>query len=191
MKYYKFELSMLWANIFSLVLFFLGFAIAFLTYGPIYFNNMGIVLVGLFIYLAIHEIIHGIAFSLFCKDKSNVKFGAMLEKGVLYAMCQERISRKGALVSLLAPTVVLTIIVLIPACIFRIDALVVLALFNLSGAAGDLLMTLFLLKLPKDVQYVDYDNVIGFYLLSKKDLSKYKSAFVKYTESGTDSEHTD
>ena len=188
MKYYKFELSMLWANILSLVIFVIGFVVMFFAYGPIQMNNMGLVLFELFLYLGIHEVVHGIAFACFCKDKKNVKFGAMLEKGVLYAMCQERISRKGAFISLMAPTVVLTFIALIPACIFRIDTLVMLAIFNLSGAAGDLLMTLFLTKLPKDIQYIDYDNVIGFYLLSKKDLSKYNSPYVKYVESGTDSD---
>jgi len=179
---------MLWANILSLVIFIVGFIIMFLLYGVIQTNNMGFALLGLFIYLAIHEVIHGIAFSCFCKDKKNVKYGAMLEKGVLYAMCQERISKKGAYISLLAPTIVLTFIALIPACIFRIDYLVMLAIFNLSGAAGDLLMTLFLTKLPKDIQYIDYDNVIGFYLLSKEDLSKYNSFYVKYVKSGKDSD---
>ena len=190
MKYYKFELSMLWANIVSIVLLIVGTIIAFITYGAIYDPNttMVIALFELVIYLIMHEILHGLAFSCFCKNKNNVKYGAMLEKGVLYAMCQERIPKKGAYISLLTPTVVLTGIILIIAYVFRVDDLVFLGVFNLAGAAGDILMTLFLTKLPKDVQYIDYDNVIGFYLLSKKDLSKYKSIFVKYVESGTDSD---
>ena len=189
MKYYKFELSMAWANVLSVILLVLGMIVALFTYGGFFSaNSSGFMLFELLIYLVIHELLHGIAFSCFCKNKSNVKYGAMLEKGVLYAMCQERISKKGAFISLMAPTVVLTFIALIPACIFRIDTLVMLAIFNLSGAAGDLLMTLFLTKLPKDIQYIDYDNVIGFYLLSKKDLSKYNSPYVKYVESGTDSD---
>jgi hypothetical protein len=113
----------------------------------------------------------------------------MLEKGVLYAMCQERISKKGIIISLLAPTVVLTCIAIIPAYIFKIDLLAMLAVFNLAGAAGDLLMTTFAIKLPKDSKYIDYDNVIGFYLLSKEDLSKLKSPFLKFIESGKDSDN--
>jgi len=187
MKYYKFELNMLIANIVSLLLFIVGFCILILTYGYIN-NSVGLLLIEFVIYMIIHEIIHGLAFSLFCKNKGNVKYGAMLEKGVIYSMCQERISRKGALISLLAPTVVLTIIAFIIALIFRIDDLAILSIFNLSGAAGDLLMTYFLLRLPKDVQYIDYDNVIGFYLISKEDLSKYKSKIVKFVESGKDSD---
>ena len=189
MKYYKFELKMLWANIFSLVLFVLGFIFLALTYpNQIVFDNYLSILLAMIIYLTIHELIHGISFMFFCKNKGNVKYGAMLEKGVLYAMCQERISKKGTIISLLAPTIVLTFIALIPAYIFEIDLLAMLAIFNLAGAIGDLMMTAFAIKMPKDIKYIDYDNVIGFYLLSKEDLSKYKSPFLKFVESGKDSD---
>ena len=114
MKYYKFELSMLWANIFSVVLLIIGMIFTLITYGTFFTGNKVIFFMfELILYLVIHEILHGIAFSCFCKDKSNVKYGAMLEKGVLYAMCQERISKKGAYISLLTPTIVLTVIALI------------------------------------------------------------------------------
>ena len=188
MKYYKFELSMLWANIISLVLFVLGIICFNVTYGEYDYPNMIILMLTFIIYLTMHEIIHGLAFSYFCKNKYNVKYGAMLEKGVFYAMCQERINKKATIISLLAPTIVLTVIALIPAFIFRIDLLGLLAIFNLAGAAGDLLMTLFVLRLPNDIKYIDYDSVIGFYLISKHDLSKYKSFYMKYKESGKDSD---
>ncbi len=188
MKYYKFELNMIWANIICILLFVIGIIFAHNIYGDLMFNNLDFIFLELLIYLIMHELIHGITFSLFCKNKSNVKYGAMLEKGVLYAMCQERISKKGAYISLLAPTITLTIIAFIIGYIFRVDDLIMLSVFNLSGAAGDLLMTAFLIRLPKNIQYIDYDNVIGFYLLSKDDLSKYKSVFVKYKESGIDSD---
>ena len=190
MKYHKFELNLIWANILSVVLFVLGFIFLLFTYKPIEFTEYGVgkLLIGMLLYLMIHEIIHGLAFSCFCKDKRSVKYGAALEKGVLYAMCQERISKKAIIISLLAPTVVLTLLALIPSYIFRIDLLAILAIFNLAGATGDLLMTLFVIKLPNNIQYIDYDSVIGFYLLSKDDLSKYKSPFLRYIESGKDSD---
>ena len=180
-----------WANAISLLLFILGFMVLVITYpnriGLGSFGT-GVFLIAMIIYLIIHELIHGLAFMYFCKDKRNVKYGAMLEKGVLYAMCQERISKTGIIVSLLAPTIVLTCIALIPAYIFKIDLLAMLAIFNLAGATGDLMMTTFAIKIPKDSKYIDYDNVIGFYLLSKEDLSKLKSPFLKFIESGKDSD---
>ena len=191
MKYYKFELKMWLANVISLLLFIIGFILLAITYPTtIEYGsyNMLTVLISLFLYLAIHEIIHGISFMFFCKDKRNVKYGAMLEKGVLYAMCQERISKKGIIISLLAPTLVLTCIAIIPAYIFEIDLLAMLVVFNLAGATGDLMMTAFVLRLPDDIKYIDYDNVIGFYLLSKKDLSKYNTKLLKFVESGKDSD---
>ena len=191
MKYYKFELKMVWANVISLLLFIVGFIVLGITYpNTIEFGSYSflVVFLSMIIYLVIHELIHGISFMCFCKDKKNVKYGAMLEKGVLYAMCQERISKKGIIISLLAPTIVLTCIALIPAYIFKIDLLAMLSIFNLAGATGDLMMTTFAIKLPKDSKYIDYDNVIGFYLISKEDLSKLKSQFLKFIESGKDSD---
>lgn len=188
MKYYKFELNMVWANIISVLLLIVGFIVFILTYGIFEYTNYLSLVISFVLYLAIHEIIHGLAFSYFCKNKYNVKYGAALEKGVFYAMCQERINKKAVLISLMAPTFFLTFIALIIAYIFRIDLLGILAIFNLSGATGDILMTLFVLRLPDDIKYIDYDNVIGFYLLSKKDLSKYKSKFLVFKESGKDSD---
>ena len=107
-------------------------------------------------------------------------------------MCQERINKKAVLISLMAPTFFLTFIALIIAYIFRIDLLGILAIFNLSGATGDILMTLFILRLPDDIKYIDYDNVIGFYLLSKKDyiidIGFKKINVLVFKESGKDSD---
>ena len=90
-------------------------------------------------------------------------------------MCQERINKKALYISLLAPLFILTIIALPLGFIINNFTLQILAVFNLAGAIGDIMMVLFLTKLPKDIVYIDYDNVIGFYLISKEDLSKYKT----------------
>ena len=101
-------------------------------------------------------------------------------------MCQEKIGKNAILISLMFPLVFLSIIVGIIGLIFNIDLLCLLAIINLAGAAGDLLMFFFILKLPKDIKYIDYDNVIGCYFVSDKDLSKYKGLGIKYVESGED-----
>ena len=171
-KYYKFELNMVIMNFLSIALLFIGLGIWFLLgllFAPkgIKFNiNPSFFLLLFFLYLVLHEICHGIGYSLFAKNKKAIKYG----------------------ISLLAPLFILTIIALPLGFIINNFTLQILAVFNLAGAIGDIMMVLFLTKLPKDIVYIDYDNVIGFYLISKEDLSKYKMFGFKYIESGKDSD---
>ncbi len=191
-KYYKFELSMTLMNILCIVLFIFAFVLfAFLdmninTLLP--FNSAFFFWIILIFYLFLHEVFHGIGFSLFVKDKKHIKFGIMLEKGVFYAMCQEEISKTGSLVSLLFPLIFLTILPILIWIVVPLDILFVLAIFNLIGAIGDISLCLLVLKLPKDIQYIDYDNVVGAYFLSNQDLSQIKSIGLKCSEVGNHEE---
>lgn len=151
-------------------------------------KNAPLFFVGMILYFGLHEIFHGIGYSIFANNKKKIKYGVMLEKGVLYAMCQEEISKKGIIISLLFPIIFLTIIPIIVGGIFSLKFLLIYAIINLIGAIGDITMLLLILKFPSDVTYIDYDNVIGAYFLSKEDLSKYKSIGMKYIESGIHSE---
>ena len=47
-----------------------------------------------------------------------------------------------------------------------------------------MLMFILILKCPKDVGYIDYDNSVGAYLVSKQDLSKIESLGFKIGEIG-------
>ena len=191
-KYYKFEIGVTGLSILSIVfivvLFILHFG--FVNNAPMVESDkyFGIALIAYFFYLAIHEVFHGIGFSLFAKDKKSIKYGAALEKGVFYAMCQERISKKAIIISLLFPLIFLTFVTYPIAIIFNLQWLAVLSLLNFAGAVGDLALFGLIIKLPKDIQYIDYDNVIGAYLISENDLSKYKAPFCKYIECGEDSD---
>lgn len=188
LKYYKFELNLVFMNVLAGIL-----TLGFLITIPFVFGEKGtnlliggnfLIFYSLFmLYLCLHEICHGIGYALFAKNKKNIKFGAVLEKGVFYAMCQDVISKKGIIISLLFPIIFLTILPL-PFCfIFDLPGLFILANLNLIGAIGDLTMLFFLFKVP-NVSYIDYDNSIGMYLLSEEDLSNIKGIGVKCVESG-------
>ncbi len=185
-KYYKFELDIVVANIFALVLM-VGVFILYAFYRKsISIDYAGFSLLFMLLYFLLHEIFHGIGYSLYAKNKRNIKYGCMLEKSVFYAMCQERISKEAILVSLALPFIVLTGLVGMIGLIFKVDMLCLLAIVNLAGAAGDIIMFMFILKLPNDIKYIDYDNLVGCYFVSERDLSKYKGFGVKYIESGKD-----
>ncbi len=191
-KYYKFQLNMKVMNVLCIVLFILAFflfALLDIQINAILPNNSSFFFwIILIFYLFLHEIFHGIGFSLFSKYKKNIKFGVMLEKGVFYAMCQEKISKVGSLVSLVFPLFFLTILPLFVWIIVPIDLFFVLAIFNLIGAIGDISLCLLVLKLPKGIQYIDYDNAVGAYFLSDEDLSKITSIGLRCTEVGVDNE---
>ena len=185
-KYYKFDLDLIVANIFAIVLLIIGMIFYFITFKKGTFNDkyFGIELLLLLSYFALHEIFHGIGYSLFAKDKKNLKYGAALEKGVFYAMCQEEISKKAIIISLLFPLIFLTLVTGIIAIVFKIPYLLLLSIINFSGAAGDIIMLFFIPKLPKDINYIDYNNSIGCTFVSKEDLSKYRGFGIKYVGSG-------
>ncbi len=183
-KYYKFNLDMVWANVIATIVLVVS-AVAFLFFDRTYQMDINIIIY-MVLYLALHEVFHGIAFSIYAKDVKNIKYGAALEKGVFYAMCQERINKKAIIVSLLFPFIFLTVIALPIGVLIHSENLIILALINFSGATGDLFMVNLIRKMPKDIEYIDYDNSVGCYLLSKEDLSKYKAIGLKYVESGKD-----
>lgn len=186
-KIYKFELNMLTMNILCIVMFILSYYILFMCG---YKGEMSgywsiIIMLG---YLALHEIMHGIGYLLFAKNKKNIKFGAVLEKGALYAMCQEEISKKAIIISLLFPLVTLTFVTLPLALIFNNHFLVFLSLINFSGAIGDIMMFLLIVKMPRDISYIDYNNDLGCFIVSKNDLSNYKMIGIKLTKVMTENE---
>lgn len=183
-KYYHFELNMTVMNILSIILFIVPFLLLFLCGYSMNLKYTGILLIGMLLYLLLHELFHAIGYALFARDKNNIKIGITLEKGVLYAACQELISKRAILVSLMLPLVFLSIITFPIGVVFHLDWLIFLSIVNFSGAIGDMLMFILILKCPKDVGYIDYDNSVGAYLVSKQDLSKIESLGFKIGEIG-------
>lgn len=183
-KYFHYELNMTIMNILSIVLFILPFVVLILCGYSINFHFNGIVFIGMFFYLIVHELFHALGYSLFTKNKKNIKIGITLEKGVFYAACQELISKKAIIISLLLPLIFLSIIPFPIAVIFHIDWLTLYSVMNFGGAIGDILMTILILKMPKAISYIDYDNSVGAYLISDTDVSHINSLGFKLGEIG-------
>lgn len=187
-KYYRFDMDLKLMNILASILYIIFFIYLF---GNTYFSTFDfslLVIVLMFLYFALHEICHGIGYAIFAKNKKNIKFGAILEKGVFYAMCQEEISRTAIIVSLLFPILILTLIPLPFAFIYKNSLILFLSITNLIGAIGDLLLIKLVLKLPKSISYIDYDNNIGAYFLCDEDISNVKSLGLKCHETKTHDE---
>lgn len=183
-NYYKYECDLVVMNILSIVLLVVPFIILIMCGYSINMDFGVLKFIILILYFFLHELFHALGYSFFVENKKNIKIGVVLEKGVFYAMCQERINKKGIIISLLMPLIFLSIIPFLISLYFHFDYLLILSIINFSGAIGDILMTKLIIRAPRDVEYLDYNNDIGAYLLSSEDMSNYKSFGFKLTEKG-------
>ena len=188
LMYYTYGLDIVFLNIFSIVLFVVVWGLViFFCRGEYVWSNedSGFLFIYMILWLMLHEILHGIGFSLFPEvKKKNICFGMALEKGVFYCMCKQKISKKVILTSLLFPFTLIGVVTLVWGIIIHSYILVMLSILNIAGAVGDLAMTYYFLKVPNDVIYLDLDDCTSFTVLSKHDLSKVKSRGVILKESG-------
>ena len=180
-KIYKFKLDLVFLNAMSIVLF-LACAI------PILFTckwfkinfNMNLIII-MILWMLLHELLHGIGFGIFKGVRhNNIKYGIALEKGIFYCMCRQVITKNNILTSLLFPFTFIGIITLIIGIILKSSTLVILSLMNIAGAVGDIAMFLSILMMPKNINYIDLDDIAGFYLISDSDLSKQKLIGFKF-----------
>ena len=147
MKYYKYKMNAVYFNVFASILIVLGFLLHYCLFSN--YIMEGSFLVYMVLWMFLHEILHGIGFMCFKEvSNKNVVFGAKLEKGVFYCMCKQLISKKIILTALLAPLVLIGIITLIIAIIFNLPTLALLSLFNISGAIGDIMMSIMFFNMP-------------------------------------------
>lgn len=183
MKYYKYKMKMGLLNVLAIIMMIIAIVFYYFIFKD--YNLSELFIVYFFLWMFLHEIIHGISFMLFKEVNSkNVTFGAKLESGIFYCMCKQQISKKVILVSLLMPLVLIGIITLIIAIIFNYKTLGFLSLLNISGAIGDIVMTIMFLRLPKDIKYTDLDDCESFVILTKEDLLNKKYLGLKLIEHG-------
>ena len=173
-NYYTYTLNMTILNILSLILFIIvGGFIYLIESHDNYIITLPIstFFILMFAWLIIHELLHGLAFALFKEvKKENITFGMFLEKGIFYCMCKQNIGKKIILTSLLFPLTIIGFITLIIGMIINNYELVFLSILNIVSSIGDIVMTIYFLKCPKDIIYLDLDDCTSFTVLSNKSL---------------------
>ena len=139
---------------FAIVLIFI--AVAFLTVRSLEFSSLEIILglsaliVSTFLYIILHELVHGAAYKILTKEK--LTFG-ITWSAAFCGVPNIFVYRKAAIIALLAPVCVFTVIFVTLAIVFyNISGVFYLLFmflqgFNLGGASGDLYMLgIFLFK---------------------------------------------
>ena len=121
----------------------------------LYFARLGVIVGGIIFYMILHELVHGLAMKIFGTKRVKYGFTGMYA----YAGSDDYYDKKSYIIIALAPIVVWGIVlaiinVLVPYEWFWVVYLI--QLINLSGAAGDLFVTVRFSKMPKDILVRDY-----------------------------------
>ena len=138
-----------------------------------------IAFVVMFLWLVLHEIIHGVFYILGGAKRNNITYGAALEKGVFYCRCGEYVNKKTIMSSLMAPFTIIGVITLIIGFITKQWWLVLLSGMNIGGAGADLCMFFFFLKRKDDVMFMEYGDSLFFSLKTSEDLENKEFKCVK------------
>ena len=131
--------------------------------------------------MLVHELLHSLAYVIYGGDFKKIVYGAYLEKGVLYCLCKQNITRKNILNSLMFPLFYIGIIPYIIALIFKWPFLLFLAIMNIVGATGDIIMFIYIMSLPKEIEFTEFDNPIRFAIHTNKEI-KVKFFGLDYIE---------
>lgn len=133
-----------------------------------------------FIYIILHELLHSLSYVLYGAKFDKIEYGMEIEKGILYCLCKQDISRKNILNSLFFPLFYIGIVTLIISYIINSYMLFLLSISNIVGCIGDIIMFIFIVRLSKDIKFSEYNDSTSFGIKSKEDISNMKPFGLKY-----------
>jgi Putative zincin peptidase len=115
--------------------------------------------------IVIHELIHGLTWSLFAKEGiKSIKFGIIWKALMPYCNCKEPLPVGGYMVGGVMPAVILGFIPAIIALLTGNHSLFSLAIIFILSAGGDFMMLDILRKEPKDNFVLDHPTKVGCYI---------------------------
>lgn len=199
-KIYKFEYRMVILQLFSFVLLGIFLLGIFLIHklGVIDASMLGeyiknlfiepsfeflILFILMWIWMFLHEFIHGITYVFGGADYKNIKYGIVLEKGILYCKCGQYVNKNAILLSIISPFIWIGVITLIIGFIINSPLLIILSLINIAGASADVLLFFsFFIFRDKDLEFKEIKDSSTFLIKTKEDLTNKKFISVKLVE---------
>ena len=118
----------------------------------------------------VHELIHGVTFSIFSKNHwKDIDFGMVWADFTPYCTCIGTVKKNQYLLAILMPFLVLGVLPAIIGTILGEFIIVVFGLFMMLGAGGDLLIAYMILRYQnkKDVLYLDHPTEVGVVIFEK------------------------
>ena len=120
-----------------------------------YLLRFVVLLLAIVLYMVLHELVHGAVMKLCGTKKVKYGFTGMYA----FAGSDDYYDKKAYLIIALSPVVLWGILLAVWSCFVSPEwfwVIYLVQITNLSGAAGDLFVTVKFLKLPKDILVKDY-----------------------------------
>lgn len=120
-----------------------------------YLLRFVVLLLAIILYMVLHELVHGAVMKLCGTKKVKYGFTGMYA----FAGSDDYYDKKAYLIIALSPVVLWGILLAVWSCFVSPEwfwVIYLVQITNLSGAAGDLFVTVKFLKLPKDILVKDY-----------------------------------
>jgi hypothetical protein len=186
----KITINMLWANIFGIIVLLIAILLFGVTFYSIWkekFTDLQIInlitasyeqkimfVKTRFVYILVliplvvaHELIHGVFFSIFVKNKfKSIKFGIMPAQKLFspYCHCKEKIKINHYRIEIIMPLIVLGIIPTIISIIIGKTVLLFFGIILIACASGDILIFIKTLKEKNNIWIYDLPTDGGYYI---------------------------
>ncbi|MCB8964860.1 MAG: DUF3267 domain-containing protein [Bacteroidales bacterium] len=116
--------------------------------------------------IVLHEGLHGLTWGLFAKSGlKSIRFGIKWACLTPYCHCNEPLKRNHYLLGGIMPGLVLGLFPVIVALILGIGWMLLLGIFFIGAAGGDIMVLFKLIKVDKRHSIQDHPNEIGFLVL--------------------------
>lgn len=133
-----------------------------------YFGSFSIILVYMFGGIIIHELIHGLIWSMFAKKGfKSIKFGVMWKMLTPYCHCKEPLMIKNYITGAIMPAIILGLFPAIVSIIIGNLGLLIFGIFFTMAACGDFLVINLLRKENMTDFVQDHPSEAGCYIYKK------------------------
>ncbi len=176
----KLTINLVWANVFSFIIFLPTILLFTLPYYLIWgINSHGFIhtfspiksiyiLVVLILGIVVHELIHGIFWAIFAKKGfHSIKFGVLWVMLTPYCHCKEPLKVKHYIIGAIMPAVLLGFLPAILSIIIGNVWFLIFGIFFTIAAAGDFLIVNLLRKENRNDLVQDHPSEAGCYIYRK------------------------
>ena len=134
-------------------------------------KQMLIFVIAIFLLIVVHELIHGITWSVFTEHHfGDIEFGFMKEYLTPYCTCKCPLSKGKYIIGALMPLIILGIIPMAAGIIMGSMLLLLIGIVMVLSAGGDILIVINIMKYKtrsEDVLYLDHPTQAGGVIFEK------------------------
>lgn len=140
-------------------------------HGWLQFNNMTLIIIIYLLSVVVHELIHGLFFAMFAKERfKSIEFGIIWKSLNPYCYCSEPINKPQYMTALLMPGFILGVCTGVIGIIIGNASLLAFGALNMLSAGGDIFIARLILKNKgkKGDLYLDHPSMPGLFVLTKE-----------------------